>query len=114
MLVIEHNLDVIKTADWIVDLGPEGGRGGGTVIAEGTPEQIAATADSYTGQFLAPLLDRAGAARAEPRRLAAAADCHARAPIARPSANRRHAPKKATAPRRHRRSAAKLGKAEKR
>jgi excinuclease ABC subunit A len=54
--VIEHNLDVIKTADWIVDLGPEGGRGGGTVIAEGTPEQVAATAGSYTGQFLAPLL----------------------------------------------------------
>ena len=56
VLVIEHNLDVIKTADWVIDLGPEGGRGGGTVIAEGTPEQIAATADSYTGQFLAPLL----------------------------------------------------------
>jgi excinuclease ABC subunit A len=58
VLVIEHNLDVIKTADWVVDLGPEGGRGGGTVIAEGTPEQIAATPDSYTGQFLAPLLMR--------------------------------------------------------
>ncbi len=56
VLVIEHNLDVIKTADWVVDLGPEGGRGGGTVIAEGPPELIAATADSYTGQFLAPLL----------------------------------------------------------
>jgi excinuclease ABC subunit A len=56
VLVIEHNLDVIKTADWVVDLGPEGGRGGGTVIAEGTPEQVAATADSYTGRFLAPLL----------------------------------------------------------
>ena len=58
VLVIEHNLDVIKTADWVVDLGPEGGRGGGTVIAEGSPEVIAATADSYTGQFLAPLLEQ--------------------------------------------------------
>ncbi len=56
VLVIEHNLDVIKTADWVVDLGPEGGRGGGTVIAEGPPELIADSADSYTGQFLAPLL----------------------------------------------------------
>ncbi|MGH9179339.1 MAG: hypothetical protein ACRD0N_12400 [Acidimicrobiales bacterium] len=49
MLVIEHNLDVIKTADWVVDLGPEGGDGGGTVVVEGTPE-------SHTGRFLAPLL----------------------------------------------------------
>ncbi len=56
VLVIEHNLDVVKTADWIIDLGPEGGSGGGRVIAEGTPEEIAATAASYTGQFLAPLL----------------------------------------------------------
>ncbi len=58
VLVIEHNLDVIKTADWIIDLGPEGGRGGGTIVAEGTPEQVAAVGDSYTGQFLAPLLRR--------------------------------------------------------
>ena len=56
VLVIEHNLDVIKTADWIIDLGPEGGSGGGTVVVEGTPEQVAATPESYTGQFLAPLL----------------------------------------------------------
>ena len=56
VLVIEHNLDVIKTADWVVDLGPEGGRGGGTVVAEGTPEQIADAPNSYTGKFLAPLL----------------------------------------------------------
>ena len=56
VLVIEHNLDVIKTADWIIDLGPEGGSGGGTVVVEGTPETVAATPDSYTGQFLAPLL----------------------------------------------------------
>ena len=56
VVVIEHNLDVIKTADWIIDLGPEGGNRGGTVIVEGTPEQVAKTEDSYTGQFLAPLL----------------------------------------------------------
>jgi excinuclease ABC subunit A len=56
VLVIEHNLDVIKTADWIIDLGPEGGDGGGTVVVEGTPEQVAKTAESHTGRFLAPLL----------------------------------------------------------
>ncbi len=56
VLVIEHNLDVIKTSDWIIDMGPEGGSRGGMVISEGTPEQVAADADSYTGQFLAPLL----------------------------------------------------------
>jgi excinuclease ABC subunit A len=52
ILVIEHNLDVIKTADWIIDLGPEGGEYGGEVIAEGTPEDVARVARSYTGQFL--------------------------------------------------------------
>src|SRR5262245_33856821 len=57
VLVIEHNLDVIKTADWLVDMGPEGGSRGGTVVAEGTPEAVAANPDSYTGQFLAPLLE---------------------------------------------------------
>jgi excinuclease ABC subunit A len=54
--VIEHNLEVIKTADWILDLGPEGGDGGGRIVAEGTPEDIVANPDSYTGRFLAPLL----------------------------------------------------------
>ncbi len=58
ILVIEHNLDVIKSADWIVDLGPEGGDGGGRVIAEGPPEHVAKTAGSYTGEFLAPMLAR--------------------------------------------------------
>ncbi|NYT71437.1 excinuclease ABC subunit UvrA [Halomonas sp. QX-2] len=58
IVVIEHNLDVIKTADWIVDLGPEGGSGGGQIIAEGTPEQIAKQKVSHTGRFLAPLLAR--------------------------------------------------------
>ncbi|MFF7593498.1 hypothetical protein ACFZA7_00615 [Streptomyces mirabilis] len=57
-MVIEHDLDVIKGADWIVDMGPEGGHRGGTVIAEGTPEQVAAQPRSYTGQFLRPLLER--------------------------------------------------------
>jgi excinuclease ABC subunit A len=56
VLVIEHNLDVIKTSDWVVDLGPEGGNGGGTVVVEGTPEQVAKTPESYTGQYLARLL----------------------------------------------------------
>jgi excinuclease ABC subunit A len=56
IVVIEHNLDVIKTADWVIDLGPEGGEGGGQIIATGTPEKIAATADSATGGFLRPLL----------------------------------------------------------
>ncbi|HXP30921.1 MAG TPA: excinuclease ABC subunit UvrA [Stellaceae bacterium] len=58
VLVIEHNLEVIKTADWIIDLGPEGGNGGGRVVATGTPEQIAAAKDSYTGQYLRTYLAR--------------------------------------------------------
>ena len=56
VLVIEHNLDVIKTADWIIDLGPEGGGGGGAVVVEGPPELVAKTESSFTGQFLAPIL----------------------------------------------------------
>ncbi len=56
VVVIEHNLDVIKTADWIIDLGPEGGDGGGQIIAEGTPEAVAANKDSYTGNYLQPIL----------------------------------------------------------
>jgi len=59
VVVIEHNLEVIKTADWVLDLGPEGGEGGGRLVAEGTPEDIAATPESHTGRFLAPLLARA-------------------------------------------------------
>jgi excinuclease ABC subunit A len=58
VLVIEHNLEVIKTADWIIDLGPEGGEGGGEIIATGTPEDVAKVARSYTGQFLKPLLKK--------------------------------------------------------
>jgi len=56
VLVIEHNLDVLKTADYIIDLGPEGGEGGGKIVAKGTPEQIAKAKDSYTGQYLKKML----------------------------------------------------------
>ena len=59
VLVIEHNLDVIKVSDRIIDLGPEGGDGGGTVVAEGTPEQVAATPGSFTGEYLRRVLENA-------------------------------------------------------
>ncbi len=55
-IVIEHNLDVIRSADWIIDMGPEGGSGGGMVVAEGTPEQVAKNPASHTGRFLAEIL----------------------------------------------------------
>ncbi len=64
IVVIEHNLDVIKTADWLIDIGPEGGSGGGELLVAGTPEAVAATAHSHTGQFLAPLLPGANASHA--------------------------------------------------
>jgi len=57
VIVIEHNLDVIKTADWVIDLGPEGGSRGGSVLAAGPPEQVAQNEASYTGQYLRELLD---------------------------------------------------------
>lgn len=72
VLVIEHNLDVIKTADWLVDMGPEGGSRGGTVVAEGTPETVAANPASYTGTFLAPLLEGREAKQPTGKRAAAA------------------------------------------
>jgi excinuclease ABC subunit A len=56
IVVIEHNLDVVKSADWIIDLGPEGGEGGGRVVAQGTPEEVARVKTSHTGQFLAALV----------------------------------------------------------
>ena len=59
VIVIEHNLDVIANADWVIDMGPEGGRGGGAIVATGTPERIARDETSYTGRFLAPMLERA-------------------------------------------------------
>ena len=58
VVVIEHNMDVVKSADWIIDLGPEGGSGGGTLVAEGTPESVAKVKASYTGKFLAESLKR--------------------------------------------------------
>ena len=58
VIVIEHNLDVIKVADWIIDLGPEGGDGGGEIVFEGTPEDCVQCEHSYTGQFLKPLLEK--------------------------------------------------------
>ena len=58
MVVIEHNLEVIKTADWIIDLGPEGGDGGGEIVAVGTPEDVVKVARSYTGQYLKDVLKR--------------------------------------------------------
>ena len=60
VVVIEHNLDVIKSADWVIDLGPDGGSRGGSVVAEGTPEQVAKNKKSYTGQFLAEALTSGG------------------------------------------------------
>ena len=63
VVVIEHNLEVIKTADWIIDLGPEGGDGGGQIVAEGTPEDVAKVKESYTGRYLKELLGRRSNAR---------------------------------------------------
>ena len=60
VLVIEHNLDVIKCADHIIDLGPDGGDGGGTIVAIGTPEEVAMCPESYTGQYLKRILEKAG------------------------------------------------------
>ena len=72
VLVIEHNLDVIKSADWVVDMGPEGGNRGGMIVAEGTPEEVAANPDSYTGEFLKPLLDGSAARFGRSKSVAAA------------------------------------------
>jgi excinuclease ABC subunit A len=68
VVVIEHNLDVVKTADWIIDLGPEGGHRGGEIIATGTPEEIAAHPSSHTGRFLARLLAETAPPARPPRR----------------------------------------------
>jgi excinuclease ABC subunit A len=86
--VIEHNLDVIKTADWIIDLGPEGGDGGGRIVAEGTPEDVARAKESHTGRYLAEALRRHE--RRAPKRKAAAAEAPA------PKATRRNGKKQAT------------------
>jgi excinuclease ABC subunit A len=68
VVVIEHNLDVIKTADWLIDLGPEGGDAGGEVVATGSPEAVAAEPASYTGQFLADLVEPKVTRAPKPRR----------------------------------------------
>ena len=78
MLVIEHNLDVIKTADWLIDMGPEGGSRGGLVVAEGTPEQVADNPDSFTGAFLKPMLN--GREAKQPARKKPAAKAPAKPP----------------------------------
>jgi excinuclease ABC subunit A len=68
VIVIEHNLDVIKTSDWVIDMGPEGGAGGGTIVAEGTPEDVMAVPESYTGKFLAEALGASRPSSGTPRR----------------------------------------------
>ena len=70
VVVIEHNLDVIKCADWVIDLGPEGGARGGALIAEGTPEDVARVPSSYTGRYLARLLERSAVGPARARKVA--------------------------------------------
>ena len=72
VVVIEHNLDVVKTADWILDFGPEGGDGGGRIVAAGTPEMVAAQSESWTGRYLADILARHEQRRRD-RRMAASA-----------------------------------------
>jgi excinuclease ABC subunit A len=72
VVVIEHNLEVIKTADWIIDIGPEGGDGGGEIVAAGTPEDVAKEKRSYTGRFLAPVLGRRETGRGKKRSVEAA------------------------------------------
>jgi len=72
VVVIEHNLEVVKTADWVVDLGPEGGDGGGEIVASGTPEDVAKVARSYTGQYLKPLLKARAPEKAASSRMKAA------------------------------------------
>ncbi|WP_296248215.1 excinuclease ABC subunit UvrA [uncultured Stenotrophomonas sp.] len=95
VVVIEHNLDVIKTADWIVDLGPEGGHRGGTVLVTGTPEDVAAHPDSYTGQFLAKMLPSTSARPEQPAAVANKPDAR---PPRKEKPVKKAAAKKAAAP----------------
>ncbi|MBF6573615.1 excinuclease ABC subunit UvrA [Nocardia farcinica] len=96
VIVIEHNLDVIKTSDWVIDMGPEGGSGGGTVVAEGTPEDVAAVPDSYTGQFLKEVLAQAETAPAP--KSAAAKKAAAKKAAAKKAAGESGTVKKRTVP----------------
>ena len=73
-MVIEHNLDVIKTADWVIDRGPEGGDGGGRIVAAGTPEQVADSPDSHTGEYLKRALEKKGVRTTFPRKVAKVAN----------------------------------------
>jgi excinuclease ABC subunit A len=99
VIVIEHNLDVIKCSDWLVDMGPEGGSGGGRVIAEGTPEQVAAVAVSHTGRFLAPILEGRGHLPVgAPPREPAAIDLRSTAAVPTAAVTRSRATAKAAAP----------------
>ena len=101
VLVIEHNLDVIKTADWIIDMGPEGGTGGGTVVAEGTPEQVAKIEASHTGRFLREVLKGRGTVTAVKRRRPQGRTAK-KAPLAPPSPrSRRLPPRSKRCPARH-------------
>jgi excinuclease ABC subunit A len=98
VLVIEHNLDVIKTADWLIDMGPEGGSRGGYVVAEGTPEEVAAVPESHTGTFLAPILEGRGAKQpGAPKRVkvAAATSATKKAPAKKAAAKKAPATKAA-------------------
>lgn len=99
VLVIEHNLDVIKTADWLIDMGPEGGSRGGTVVAEGTPEVVAANSASHTGTFLKPLLEGREAEQPTAKRAvaAAAAKAPAKTAVAKKAVAKRAVAKKAPA-----------------
>jgi excinuclease ABC subunit A len=97
VLVIEHNLDVIKTADWIIDLGPDGGRRGGTLVAEGTPEEVAANPASYTGEFLAEILKGRAAKPSAKQQAAAVRTATKKAPAKKTAAAKRTTVKKAAA-----------------
>jgi excinuclease ABC subunit A len=93
VIVIEHNLDVIKTADWLIDMGPEGGFRGGTVVAAGTPEEVAEVAQSHTGQFLRPILGLTGPARGSAESTARAAEANGTTRTNRTRAKAKPAPK---------------------
>jgi excinuclease ABC subunit A len=97
VLVIEHNLDVVKSADWVVDLGPEGGSGGGMIVAEGTPESVAKVRESHTGRFLAKMLD-IEQPQPKPKTAAGKAKAAAKTGKAQPTAAPRKAAAKAKAP----------------
>jgi excinuclease ABC subunit A len=95
VITIEHNLDVIKTADWLIDMGPEGGNKGGLVLATGTPEELAEIPESHTGQFLRPMLGLKGAPKGSKEAVARAAKANGvkAAPVAasKPRASRSRA-----------------------